>query len=252
MKPRSHLCLPEPSPTSAPPPPPNFSHQRASKPLPPARRHRPQPPSTSAPPPPPTPFHQCPAAAPKPLPLAPRRCPDHPHTSAPWRLRTPSDQRPAAVCASVATAPDSPHPLHRVRQFAGVIDRDNQEDGNRGTWGIPGRSPACQENLYCWIYLERTEGAHLCSSRTFIAKKEKRAVELIEAVMLLHFLVLDEPLRRRFLLSGPDPTIVAIARRLPAKDHHLPDDVPNPADEACRQNPPPSSSCRDEQDPAGA
>ncbi|XP_044341415.1 uncharacterized protein [Triticum aestivum] len=61
--------------------------------------------------------------------------------------------------------------------------------------------------------------------------------------MLLHLPVIDEPLGRRFLLlSGPDPTTAAMAWRLhlPAKDYHLPDDVPNP-DEARR----PWSSCRD-------
>ncbi|XBH62261.1 hypothetical protein VPH35_116528 [Triticum aestivum] len=65
----------------------------------------------------------------------------------------------------------------------------------------------------------------------------------VQFVMLLHLPVIDEPLGRRFLLlSGPDPTTAAMARRLhlPAKDHHLPDDVPNP-DEACR----PWSSSRD-------
>uniref|UniRef100_A0A453BLV6 Uncharacterized protein n=2 Tax=Aegilops tauschii subsp. strangulata TaxID=200361 RepID=A0A453BLV6_AEGTS len=61
--------------------------------------------------------------------------------------------------------------------------------------------------------------------------------------MLLHLPVIDEALGRRFLLlSGTDPTTAAMARRLhlSAKDHHLPDDVPNP-DEARR----PWSSCRD-------
>ncbi|XP_044370138.1 uncharacterized protein [Triticum aestivum] len=44
------------------------------------------------------------------------------------------------------------------------------------------------------------------------------------------------------LPNRPDPTSAAMARRLhlPAKDHHLPGDVPNP-DEACQ----PWSSCRD-------
>ncbi|KAM3385897.1 hypothetical protein ACQJBY_009530 [Aegilops geniculata] len=65
----------------------------------------------------------------------------------------------------------------------------------------------------------------------------------VQFVMLLHLLVIDEALGRRFLLlSGTDPTTAAMARRLhlSAKDHHLPDDVPNP-DEARR----PWSSCRD-------
>ncbi|XP_048556762.1 uncharacterized protein LOC125537490 [Triticum urartu] len=52
----------------------------------------------------------------------------------------------------------------------------------------------------------------------------------VQFVMLLHLPVIDEPLGRRFLLSGPDPTSAAKARHLhlPAKDHHLPDDVPTP------------------------